>query len=268
MYLNLINRKNNFLKLQKLKDALFSIIYPPRCPVCGEIPEVWDFVPICRNCLNQIEKFPRKNICFCCGKPISAIHNHDNTQKNQEISTKKLCYECQENPKPYSALRSAFIYQKNSPIKHILLSYKYGRNLALVKPLVKILDELYDETLPDIEKEILIPIPLHWRRIMQRGFNQSALLASELSKLKKRTVLTNILVRVRNTPPQKGNFVQRTKNIINAFQVKHKKKIVNRNILLIDDVVTTSSTISECTRVLLSAGANKVRAITVARAVL
>ena len=116
------------------------------------------------------------------------------------------------------------------------------------------------------EYSLLLPVPLHIKRLRDRGFNQSLLLAKEMGKKYKLPVNFSLLKRCKFTLTQTGlNKAEREKNIKGAFVVTDKKKVAGENIILIDDVYTTGATINECAKVLLKAGAQKVAVLTLSR---
>lgn len=136
--------------------------------------------------------------------------------------------------------------------------------------LVDLLSALLFEHLPEMgfsgDWELLVPVPLHPAKLRERGFNQSALLAIKLGKTLGIPVETFSLRKIRSTPPQVGlTMKERIKNVSGAFQVKDKNIFNKKSVLLIDDVLTTGATISECCHVLKRAGARAVDVLTLAR---
>jgi ComF family protein len=111
--------------------------------------------------------------------------------------------------------------------------------------------------------EVLVPVPLHTRRLKERGFNQAVLLAQAFPE---KPLARETLVRVRHTPPQTGlNPKERRENVRKAFAVPRPEEVKGKTILLVDDVYTTGATVRECAKVLLKAGAREVNVLTVAR---
>jgi ComF family protein len=145
---------------------------------------------------------------------------------------------------------------------------KYGDRLDLVKPFATWMVRAGDELL--CEADALVPVPLHWTRLFQRRFNQSAELARAISRQRKVPVIDDTLLRVRATPPQVGLARdERAKNVHGAFSVEKtvRAKVKGKRIVLIDDVLTTGATANACARVLRRAGATKVDVLTLARVV-
>lgn len=117
------------------------------------------------------------------------------------------------------------------------------------------------------EIDSIIPVPLHKRRLRWRGFNQALMLAREISEITGIWVDPNTLIRVRYTRPQtRLPFKERSENVKGAFEVARETFVRDRSVLLVDDVATTGSTLTECARVLKKAGARRVEALTIARA--
>jgi len=112
----------------------------------------------------------------------------------------------------------------------------------------------------------VIAVPLHWRRLWWRGFNQAALLAAEIAGRLELALDTSALVRVRWTAPQTArDHDERRRNVRRAFAVRHAPRVAGRRILLVDDVMTTGATADECARTLIGAGARRVDVFTLAR---
>jgi ComF family protein len=113
---------------------------------------------------------------------------------------------------------------------------------------------------------VVIPVPLHWRRLWWRGFNQAALLAAEVARRLDLPLDTTAMSRQRFTPPQTAqHHDERIKNVRRAFTVTDPERVKNRRILIVDDVMTTGATVDECARVLIAAGAACVDVFTLAR---
>ena len=126
-----------------------------------------------------------------------------------------------------------------------------------------------DFSFPDVDftdYSLIIPVPLHIKRLRERGFNQSLLLAHAIERKRQIPLNFSLLKRHKFTLTQTGlNKIERKKNIKGAFEVSDKKKIAGKNIILIDDVYTTGATINECAKTLIKAGAQKVTVLTLAR---
>ncbi len=150
----------------------------------------------------------------------------------------------------------------------LISRFKYQGATYLAEPLGMLLADLQDEYFSFSNIDILIPVPLHPRRLRERGFNQSLLLARVISRLKKIPLACHLLERVRYTPPQTQlSGSEREKNVRGAFCLRSNHFLAEKTVLLIDDVFTSGATVNECTRVLKEAGAREVQVLTLARAI-
>lgn len=145
---------------------------------------------------------------------------------------------------------------------------KYGDRLDLVKPFAKWMTRAGNELLQ--EADALVPVPLHWTRLFQRRFNQSAELVRAISRQTKLSVIDDVLARVRATPPQVGLArEERAKNVHGAFSIEKtaRLRVKGKRIVLVDDVLTTGATANACARALRRAGASRIDVLTLARVV-
>lgn len=173
-----------------------------------------------------------------------------------------LCEKCQANPPAYQMMRSWAVF--DSPVQNGLHTMKYRGNIAFGESLALQMVE-YVRSL-NWPINILIPVPLGKKRLKERGYNQVGLVARPLAYQMGWMYAPNALWKTRETRSQVGlSAVQRSENVQDAYQAD-VKVVEQRNILLMDDVATTGSTISACTQALLSAGATEVYVLTIARA--
>jgi ComF family protein len=220
---------------------------PPRCSGCGTIvAEVHSFCP---DCWKQIE-FLGESGCATCGLPLQAT----------EAST---CGVCLARPPRIARTRAAVAYDELS--RSLAIRLKYGRKVAIARTMARYMAPLIAAEEGD---RLLMPVPLHRTRLWQRGFNQSALVAGELSRRLNIRSEPFALRRSRRTPPLKGMTpLQRRKTVAGAFRVTDKTAVAGKTVILIDDVLTTGSTAEACARALKKAGAARVELITWARVV-
>ncbi len=225
---------NNFL------NALF----PESCPVCGRTAVNHRTAPICNECWESISPYSGP-FCDKCGKPL--------------VSDASItCSDCLSDTPAFTSVRSYGLYK--GTLKKALNLLKYYGIKRLSKPLS---EKIRGISLPSVDT--VIPVPLSKQKLRQRGFNQSALLAKSLAGRADTRLSLNSLVKIRDTAPQVGlSAKKRQENIKNAFAVNRKEIIINKNILLVDDVFTTGATIRECSQVLNRAGANEIYVITLA----
>jgi ComF family protein len=219
---------------------------PPRCAGCGTI--VGEVHSFCVDCWKQVE-FLGNAGCATCGMPLAAT----------EAST---CAVCLAKPPRIARTRSAVAY--NDLSRGLAIRLKYGRKVAIARTMARYMAPLIEAD-GDV---VLMPVPLHRIRLWSRGFNQSALVAREISRRLKLRSDAFALRRIRSTPPLKGmSPLQRRKAVAGAFQVADKAALQGRTVVLIDDVLTTGSTAEACARTLKRAGAARVELITWARVV-
>ena len=142
---------------------------------------------------------------------------------------------------------------------------KYGRKVALARTMSRYMQPLLGDLPGDA---VFVPVPLHRARLWRRGFNQSAIVARELSRRTGLAIEIDALQRVRATPPLKGlNLLQRRRTVAGAFRANRLAELRGRNIVLVDDVLTTGSTANACARVLKRAGAARVDLVSWARVI-
>ncbi len=229
--------------LLKVRDFIF----PLQCLICSS---EGDNI-LCSACMKNIS-FIKGICCNRCGYKLS-----DNYVVNTFI-----CAECTCNPPLFSTLRSVMFYNEDS--KKIIFDLKFSDKLHLAKLYGKWLFDISHHILSDID--IIIPVPLHRWRLLNRGYNQSSLLANSLAKYAKIDVDHLSLLRIKNTRPQSlSSKASRLSNVKNAFAIRDGKNVKNKNILLIDDVVTTGSTLHFCTKTLLESQAKSVHILTIAK---
>ncbi len=220
---------------------------PPRCAGCGTIVE--DVHSFCTDCWTQVE-FLGDNGCRTCGLPLEAT----------EAAT---CGVCLARPPRIARTRSAVAY--GDLTRSLAIRLKYGRKVAIARTMARYMAPLLPTNDGDL---ILVPVPLHRTRLWQRGFNQSALVAHELSRRLSFPTKPMVLRRLKRTPPLKGMTPrQRRKTVAGAFGVADRSVVAGRTVILIDDVLTTGSTAEACARALQRAGASRVELITWARVV-
>ena len=234
-------------------DQILSYILPPRCLKCGKV--LPDNRGLCSKCIEEIN-FITQPYCKKCGHPLEG--NFDNQ--------KMLCGSCLSKKRtPFRLSRSAFRYDENS--KHLILSFKFHDktdNASLLAKMMYVAGEDIFKTGADV----IIPVPLHYTRLLKRKYNQSALLGHELSRLSGIKLDCRSLIKHRRTRPQvelRGK--ERLENVKGAFCVKKAENIKGKRVILIDDVLTTGTTLKECAYALKRAGAKSVDTLTIARVI-
>ncbi|QZH74845.1 MAG: ComF family protein [Erythrobacter sp.] len=223
---------------------LVDLVYPPRCPLCGEGLAAQK--GLCVDCWAKLA-IPGEPCCAMCQRPFPDGSELDGM----------TCGPCMESPPKHDGIAAGTLY--NDTARQLVLNYKHGRRIALAPMLAR----LIAARVPVLEGEWLaIPVPLHRWRLWRRGFNQSALLAGEVAKLTGSQVLVDGLVRTRATPTLGGlGRMQRAKALKGAIAVHPRRvaQLKGANVLLVDDVLTSGATSGACVAALTKAGAAKVR---------
>jgi len=225
----------------KLKRAALDLLFPKWCVGCDREREL-----ICRSYRERLVRV-RPPLCPQCGKPQS---------------TGKLCSGCLNWQAAIDVIRSPFQFE--GVIREAILQLKYRNLRALSETLAELLSDYL--TAHAIPAEVLVPVPLHRKRLRERGYNQSSLLAQKLAKLASLPVVDNSLSRQRPALPQAQSktVAERRNNVAGAFTCCDQR-LKDRQILLIDDVATSGATLNACAVSLKAAGATSVWGLTLAR---
>jgi ComF family protein len=220
---------------------------PPRCPACGQVTEAdHRFCPSCWAGL----RFLGPPWCAACALPF----DHDRGEN-------ACCAACLESPPAHAGARAAVAY---APVaRDVALKLKYGGRLAAAETMARLMLRLIPA-----DVELLVPVPLHRRRLWSRGYNQSVLIAGSLSRIGGIPADVDALVRTRATPPLRGlGRPARARTLSGAFAVPApaKPRLAGKSVVLVDDVYTSGATADACTRRLLAAGASRVTVLCWAR---
>lgn len=235
----------------ELLGAAASLFYPQVCAVCHAPVARGNY--ICQDCLDKAQRIVAP-LCAKCSEPFDgAIH------------TEFTCANCAHRTLAFDAAISA--YRSRGVVRFVILQLKYNRQLHLRHPVAEWLQEaMKDERLSRRRFDLMVPVPLHRARFRERGFNQAEVLAKILSK-KVNVPLGRVLDRIRYTRTQTAfDRTDRMENLRGAFCLRKNVNVRGLHVLLVDDILTTGSTLSECARVLRQKGAHSVYAVTAARA--
>jgi ComF family protein len=225
--------------------AVLALVYPARCSTCDS--KCAEEAAFCELCAETLE--PIGGGCDRCGLPLAG-----------ERGGPARCLQCLERPPPFSTARAPF--QFGGALARAIRRFKWGRQPELGGPLGRLLD---GGCAPS--GDVVVPVPLHPRRLREREFNQAALLAyGARRRPRPPPVDVHALERVRDTPPQTALGVSdRRANVRGAFRA-HAARVRGLRVTLVDDVMTTGATAEACSRALLEAGAREVAVLTLARA--
>jgi ComF family protein len=240
--------------LRRLLNSITEIIYPATCTVCKNRlknkPSIAGF--ICTNCWGKAKK-NLPPFCYSCGRQLAANN-----------FTKGICPHCVKNRLHFDRAFSPCAYE--GVIKKLIHEFKYNNKDYLGLSLSKLMiDFIKEYNLPMDLIDFVIPIPLHTTRLRQREFNQAQILSNHIASEFNKNVLSDGLKRIRNTKTQ--TELEETKRFLNiqgSFLLNENQDVKNKNILLVDDVLTTGATASEAARVLKNGGANIVFVLTLA----
>lgn len=235
---------------RRMLTAAGTLLVPPCCVVCSADTE--PRVHLCKRCAGDVRRITAPR-CERCSQPFDGAITEVFTCDN--CGGREVHYECAVAP-----------YVATGTVRELIHHFKYRSDLFLVSTLGGWLaDALEDPRIACRPIDALVPVPLHHVRFREREFNQAAELAAFLTK---RTAIPtwHALKRTRYTTTQtRLSRAERMENLRGAFRVRQTERVKGQHIVLVDDVFTTGSTVDECSRVLLRAGAASVRVITVAR---
>jgi ComF family protein len=232
----------------RLIDPVLAVVFPSDCPACGRPLAHPGQGPLCEPCWAGL---PRHQAVLCrCGLPLPPGLS--------------ACGRCRRGRQPFAAGASLGPYE--GTLRVVLHELKYaGRRRAAPRLAEALLEDPAVASLV-ATSDVLVPVPLHPRRLRERGFNQSLLLAEALARRTARPVCKDALVRRVDTIPQAGlSAAARRRNVREAFAVRRRASVAGKTVTLVDDVLTTGATVLACARRLEEAGASEVRLVTVAR---
>lgn len=249
------------LSLTAAADGLFAVLFPASCRFCAVPLTRLSSLPVCASCLQRVTAI-RDSVCSICGERIPA-------GRAAHPDFGLICFACsQERP---AFTRAATYGSYDEGMRDLIHLLKYERVRPAAAVLGRMLAEAIATLSPDFAADpVVVPVPLFPAKRRQRGFNQSEMIARAALKIHPAGLHVapnvSVLVRRRDTMSQTGlTPAQRRENIRGAFAVVRPVDIAGRDVLLVDDVMTTGTTASECARVLRRAGAERVYVATVAR---
>jgi ComF family protein len=233
---------------------LLNLVFPPVCPVCQTpLNGKGADLPLCPTCRTAIKPI-QPPYCPRCGLPVPSGDGEG-----------YVCGPCLQEKKYFEVHRSSGLYE--GALKEAIHTFKYRGVFSFVRFFGDLLQPTLQTLSRDYPVDVMIPVPLHIRRLRERGFNQALLLVKELSKRIGIPYEGSALKKIKDTPVQISlKKRERRKNLTGAFQVTDTEALKGKSVVLVDDVYTTGATVNECSRTLLKAGAERVAVLTVARA--
>lgn len=221
-------------------DRIYNIFFPIKCGYCGEITGTTSY--ICDNCRKDEED--RINRCKYCG--------------TKNFNDSRICNKCQKAKIYYDE----FIYFKEYKdiLKNKMLEYKFYDK----KYLKNFFAEELSKILVNIEVDYVTGVPITKQRMMERGYNQTNLIANRVGKILDIEYVPDLIVKTKNTEHQsKLTKEERKNNVKDSFRIADKYNILDKKILLIDDIFTTGATVNECSKILKKSNAKKVIVATI-----
>jgi ComF family protein len=238
--------------LTKVLDSLLTVLYPQSCQNCGASVENFEFGAACQTCWQKTRIFSgAETVCHKCSKFLS--------EKTTDFQT--FCHGCDAHF--YEQVRASGLYENALQISVLNLK----RESFICKNLRNVFIAAFEKT-EFQDADLIVPIPLSKKRLLERGFNQAAVLAKILSAETKIKLDEQSLIRKIHTPMHRAGMdtKARESTVKNAFEITRPKLINGKKIVLIDDVFTSGATASACAKVLKKAGAERVYVLTLARA--
>ena len=233
--------------LRDMFETAIVFLYPAKCRVCDDFLGVVSMPYICANCWREMQ-FLEPPWCDICGTP----------------GVDGLCDACAVSPPRYGKLRSIAFY--HTTLQEAIHLFKFEKKKVFAQHLIQLINAHIPSGCSLEAYDFVLPIPIHKKRLRERGFNQATLLADGIAKIAGVPVLTDALVRKRHTVAQSSlDSTARQQNIVGAFEVRDPDIISGKRLLVIDDVFTTGATIREAVSELWTADPAEIDVLTLAR---
>lgn len=208
---------------------ILSLIYPNVCGFCGKL----DKNSLCKKCEVSLKD-----------KILFKIDKYNNKYFNKHF----------------------YIFKYNGEVRGLLLNYKFNDKPYLYKTIVNFLKNNKKIIVQLKKYDIILPVPISKKRKFERGYNQSSLFIKEIATMIGLNYKENLLIKIKNNNPQsKLGKEERNKNVENAYFLRKKENIINKKVLLVDDIFTTGNTVNECAKMLINAKAKEVDVLTIAK---
>jgi ComF family protein len=226
------------------------LIYPPQCIACGAL--VASDFGLCPECWRDTP-FIAGLVCTQCGTPLPG-----DAAAGEEV----LCDDCLVLARPWKAGRAAVLY--GGKAKDLVLALKHGDRMDIARPVADWMLRAGREIV--VPGMLVAPVPLYWRRLFSRRYNQAALLSGRIARVAKLDHCPDLIQRVRQTQSQDGRTREgRFENIAGAFHLHPRRAVTGRDVLLVDDVMTSGATLAAAAEVCLGGGARSVSVLVMAR---
>jgi competence protein ComFC len=224
--------------LYKIGRTIIDYILPQRCFSCSELSQ--DSGGFCGKCWSDLD-FITSPLCMVCGRKFALDLEHNQT-----------CLACIKEQPSYDNARALFKFDESS--KGLIHAFKYYDKTILARKFAQMMKARYSNEM--IGADLIVPVPMHKLKRLMRMYNQAGILALELGKAIQKPVLQDILVKKKWTSPQTlMSYKARLKNISGSIAVKNKHTVTGKKVILVDDVMTTGTTVSLCASELKKAGA-------------
>lgn len=244
--------------LQDVCGAVVSLFFPAPCRLCGELLDTAARIPICSSCLASLRPL-NGSCCNRCGRPFAS-------PAGVEIEDLRLCHVCRRGLYDFDFARS---YGPYTPaMAGAIMLLKYQEVAPLATWFAAHLRETFDGHREMCLADVVVPVPVHPVRLRERGYNHAELIAKPLARSLGLPCRSYLLVRSRPRPDKlRLTLRERWRSVRGAYTIRQGLRVDNLRVLLVDDVLTTGATLDACSRALRKAGAAKVAALTVARAI-
>ncbi|MCH5267131.1 MAG: ComF family protein [Lachnospiraceae bacterium] len=233
------NKRSSFI------DGFLHIIFPARCPGCDKVHPI-GVRGFCESCRNDLRE-PEGKLCPYCGKPI---------QEEEDC-----CRECRKVSHDFIAGEALWLY--TGRLQESMARFKQGKRAEYGEVYGELLWQKKKKWIQSIGQAVLVPVPIYKNRLQRRGYNQAELIAAKLSECAGLPMAENLLIRQRDTKPQKElSRQERRENIRGAFvcgkEASHWLYSSQRCAIIVDDIYTTGSTVDACASVLREVGFEKI----------
>lgn len=242
------------LQLKDLTNILLNTLFPIPCHICGQLVDCYTDGVACKSCWQKLLPFVEHSSCLRCSYPVTLAADY--APPPDCLRCRKLIFQSARAIGRYEgALRAEILHLKKYP--------------TISQRLTQLIQQHFKFADIDAQHTLLMPVPLHPDREQARGFNQSEIIAQRLAQISGLKIDNVSLIRYKSTAKHRAgmDFNARTVSVAQAFKIVRPRLIANQQIILIDDILTTGSTVSACASTLLAAGATSVNVFTLARVV-